>query len=231
MDRFVLALALLAILPPCAFAQANAPALPLEFDSEAIHLRIAGDSLEVDGTYWLVCSAQEGSMGLIYPFPADPRMGGARALTVEIRRPGGAWVPVPYAMLPAGAALRCRVPLLAADTLEFHAVYRQALLERYARYIVTTTRAWGRPLRRALFTITLPEGARLGETSYPFLPDSTAEQDDADKEAPGPRRYVFETESFWPERDIIVQWDTPASAAPAPAAPAPAPAHTPAPAS
>jgi len=195
------ALGLLSALAPGALlpAAARAQELPLAFDSELIHLTVSDDSLEVDGTYWLACTVGEGSIPLIYPFPADPRMGGARAVSVDIRRPGGEWAAVPYAMLPNGSALRCRVPLLAADTLEFRAVYRQALRERYARYIVTTTRAWNRPLRRARFTVTLPAGATLGETSYPFLPDTTSS-------AP---RYLFETEQFWPERDIIVEWEAP----------------------
>jgi len=179
-------------------------AFPLEFDSEEIHLIVEPDSLTgqpgrtlvVDGTYRLVCHAATGVMSLMYPFPADPRMGQARPVRLEIRAPGGDWVPVEHALLPNASGLRCRVPLLSVDTLEFHAVYRQELIESYARYIVTTTRAWGKPLRRARFTVCLPAGMELAEASYPFAADTTA---------PAPR-YAFLTEDFWPERDIVVEW-------------------------
>ena len=158
---------------------------------------MAGDSLEVDGTYWLVCGREGGTLGILYPFPADPRMGEARAVRLEIRAPGGAWAPVDFAALPNGAALRCQVPLLAADTLEFHAVYRQALRENYGRYIVTTTRAWGRPLRRARFTFTPPPGMRLASASYPFELEEGAE----------PTRYAYQADGFWPAEDILVEWE------------------------
>ncbi|MFH1144150.1 MAG: hypothetical protein V1774_06375 [Candidatus Eisenbacteria bacterium] len=212
--------------PPGPAAAGALAAFPLEFDSEAIHLRVVGDSVEVDGTYWLVCHAAAGTTHLVYPFPADPRMGGARAVRMEVRAPAGPWIPLEHDMLPNGAACRFQVPLLAVDTLEFHAVYRQALLENYARYIVTTTRAWGKPLRRALFTITLPPGAEILKASYAFTP-AEAEACAANaggrapagsaasaartaapepEQAPGSRCYSFQARMFWPAEDILVEW-------------------------
>jgi hypothetical protein len=74
--------------------------------------------------------------------------------------------------------------------------YRQAIREKYARYIVTTTRAWQQPLRHARFEIRLPEGAEPTEFSFPFAPsrDSTGVV------------YVWEADAFYPDRDIVVRW-------------------------
>ncbi|MBP6875596.1 MAG: hypothetical protein KBD56_05955 [Candidatus Eisenbacteria bacterium] len=181
---------------------ASAFSFPLLFDSEEIHLRVQSDSLIVDGTYRLICNLGKGTTYIVYPFPTDPRMGAATPVRMEIRAPGGEWKRVSCSALPRGAGLRCRVPLLAKDTLELHAVYRQKLMENYARYIVTSTRAWGRPLRSALFLVTLPEGMELFGASYPFAPDGE-----------NLNRYRFLAENFWPEKDIVIEWQ-PAEAPP-----------------
>ncbi|MCK4413337.1 MAG: hypothetical protein KAY32_07335 [Candidatus Eisenbacteria sp.] len=138
---------------------------------------------------------------LFYPFPADPRMGGIRPGDVESRVPGGDWEPVGYTPLPHGAGLRCRLVWPAADSLEVRTTYRQALTESYARYVVTTTRAWGEPLRWARFEIHLPGDAELSSASYPFARDESAGDDDGTE-----RCYLFETTDFWPERDITFEW-------------------------
>jgi len=145
---------------------------------------------------------------LFYPFPADPRMGGIRPGDVESRVPGGDWEPVGYTPLPHGAGLRCRLvwPAAdslpgAADSLEMRVTYRQELIKNYARYVVTTTRAWGEPLRWARFEIRLPGDAELSNASYPFARDEPASGNE-DTE----RCYLFETTDFWPDRDLTFEW-------------------------
>jgi hypothetical protein len=75
--------------------------------------------------------------------------------------------------------------------------YRQAIRGTYARYIVTTTRAWQQPLRHARFEIRLPAKAQPIEFSFPFVKT---------KDAAG-TYYVWESDSFFPDRDITVQWE------------------------
>jgi hypothetical protein len=185
------------------------PAYPLRFDSEVIRLRIVGDSLEVDGTYVLVCQRPYGqAIPLFYPFPADSLLAGARMIEGRVRIDGGSWEPLRFDAIPRATGVRWWAPPCAGGMIEIQGRYRQGLMQNYARYIVTTTRGWPDPLRRARFEIRLPEGAIPFEFSFPFR----AERDSSN--VPGPPGaadssrvvYVWETESFYPDRDITVRW-------------------------
>jgi len=187
--------------PRSAFARS----LPLVFDSEHIALSILGDSLEVRGRYLLRCQGRGGSeFPLLYPFPRDSLLGGWRFVSLAVRAGAAApALPARWETLPGQSAVRWWLPACAGDTLIAEAVYRQALRADYARYIVTTTRAWERPLRRAEFEIRLPAGAEPVEFSFPFAPST---------EAPG--LYRYEATEFLPDRDITVRWRPAAIAIP-----------------
>jgi hypothetical protein len=173
------------------------PALPLQFDSEIVRLFVEGDSLEVEGIYHFLCrTRRDAIVTTVYPYPADSLLGGARSTLLECRVPGGPWQPLEFKEMPQRPGARWGIPLGLADTLEVRTVYRQALLSNYARYIVTTTQTWGRPLKHARFEIHLPDGAEPLSFSYPF----------ECQEVLGRSFYLYEAESFMPERDIIVEW-------------------------
>jgi len=172
-------------------------AFPLMFDAEWIVLDIVGDSLEVRGRYVLLCRAPtEDSIPLFYPFPTDSLLGGARMVSLTIR--GGAEDPVDgrWEVVPGAPGVRWWIPPCRGDSLVADAVYRQAIRTEYARYIVTTARVWGRPLSYAAFEIRLPPGAEPIEFSYPFEA----------RESDGRTVYAWETEAFFPDRDIVVRW-------------------------
>lgn len=156
---------------------------------------VAGDSLEVQGLYRFVNRADRVvPLSLFYPFPADSLLGPAHMVSL-VASPDSAVVSYTETTHRLGAIWRLRVP--ASDMLVVRCVYRQRLLGRFARYIVTTTLAWQEPLRHARFEIVLPEGARAPTFSYPF------------RERPGlvPPAYVFEVRDFLPEAEIEVRWD------------------------
>jgi len=184
-----------------------ADTFPLIFDSERIRLEVIGDSLEVRGDYVLLCrSRTEDRIALFYPFPRDSLLGGARMVSLRFRPTGrsaagesssgsgpglveaGAWEE-----LPGGLGVRWWIPPCSTDTLVAEAVYRQKLHGDYARYIVTTTKVWGRPLRKAVFDIRLPPGTEALEFSYPFAATEGG-------------TYRYEARDFLPDRDIEVRW-------------------------
>lgn len=170
----------------------------LVFDSEHICLTVVGDSLEVEGLYRFDCgNADAGITTLFYPFPRDSAMGGARMVSLDGRQPGGSWQPLRFKdYWPQIWAARWWIPLDGSAMYEVRAVYTQALLANYGRYIVTTTGAWRHPLRHARFEINLPAGAVPASFSFPF---ECIETD-------GKVRYVFEAENFRPDRDVIFTW-------------------------
>lgn len=173
--------------PPSAF--------PLGFTSEHIVLTVEPDSLRIDGTYELTCHGdRERLFNLLYPYPRDDRLGGARTLSCEMRVGRGPWRPGRWQEMPRGRGARWFVPVVPDSTVTVRTSYRQALLANYARYIVTTTAAWGKPLEHASFEIHLPPSVRPHSFSYPFV----LEQDGV---------WRYEAEAFLPEVDISVQWE------------------------
>ena len=171
-------------------------AFPLTFETEWVRLDIAGDSLEVQTTFLFLCreSIHE-SIPLFFPFPRDSLLGGARMVSLRFRAGADTSAPGRWEELPADG-VRWWMPPCRGDSLVAEAVYRQEILTGYARYIVTTARLWGRPLRYAAFEIRLPPGAEPVEFSYPF----------ARREAVGETYYLYETTAFFPDRDIVVRW-------------------------
>lgn len=171
-------------------------AFPLVFDAEWVRLEIAGDSLEVQTTFLFLCreSIHE-SIPLFFPFPRDSLLGGARMVSLRFRAGADASAPGRWEELPADG-VRWWMPPCRGDSLVAEAVYRQKILAGYARYIVTTARLWGRPLRYAAFEIRLPPGVEPIEFSYPFERRGEGEG----------THYAYEAESFFPYRDIVVRW-------------------------
>ncbi|MBU2691975.1 MAG: hypothetical protein KJ970_13730 [Candidatus Eisenbacteria bacterium] len=172
-------------------------AFPLVFDSESIWLDVVGDSLEVRGTFTLLCRTPiEESIPLFFPLPVDSLLGGARMVSLAFRDDAGAAVPTHWEELPNAPGVRWWVPPCWGDSIVAEVVYRQQIKTEYARYILTTARLWGRPLRWAGFEIRLPPGAEPLEFSYPFERRSEG----------GEVYYAYEVRDFFPDRDIVVRW-------------------------
>ncbi|MFB3908856.1 MAG: hypothetical protein ACE15D_10675 [Candidatus Eisenbacteria bacterium] len=175
-------------------------AFAVSFDSEWIRLAVLGDSLEVRASYFLRCREPDGArVTLFFPFPEDSLLGPARMISLHAGVERAALSAIPWRPMPptsAMSAVRFETPPCTGDTVFVDAVYRQQLLGPYARYIVTTTRAWHRPLRHARFDVRLPEGAVPIDFSFPF---------EAREDSVG-RFYSYEVDSFYPDRDIIVRW-------------------------
>ena len=179
---------------PHAATKSPLSGMPIRFDSEIIRIKMMPDSIEVEGIYQMLCRyTGMPQIGLFYPYPEDSLLGGARSLFLEARTPRGPSWPLEFMESSMGTGARWRVPLDRGDTLLIRTVYRQARKTTYGRYIVTTTSAWGRPLRNARFEITLPAGARDPEFSFPF-------------ELSEEGYYFYETTDFLPDVDIIVNW-------------------------
>ena len=178
----------------------------MSFDSEIIRLFVEPDTLEVEGIYLLLCDPERiDQVTLFYPYPDREYLGEAHTVLLEARPPGGQWRELRFAeypgrrSLPSGDILggaRWWVPLTLGDSLEVRTVYRQALRDSCATYIVRTTSAWGRPLENARFEIHLPESYVPVEVSFPFR----------QVHAPEGTYYLYEASKFMPSRDIDVCW-------------------------
>lgn len=174
-----------------------AEAFPLIFDAEWVRLDVDGDRVEVQGTFLLVCREPvDEPTPVFFPFPVDSLLGPARMVSLVFRTGADPLVPGRWEEVPGMAGVRWWLPPCPGDSLVAEFVYRQELRAAYARYILTTARLWGRPLRYAEFEIRLPAGAEPTEFSYPFK----RREDGRDV------RYVYKTEELFPDRDIVVRW-------------------------
>jgi hypothetical protein len=168
----------------------------LRFDREHVILRIRPGAVEVEGAYEFLCAAGgPDSVLVFYPYPRDSLLGSCETLVVDGRCGDEPGRPVTFHEHPP-AGVQWWVPLSRCRRLTVHTIYRQVLRADYARYIVTTTSAWKRPLRRASFEIHLPSGAVPEEFSFPFKRESRL----------GPGVWTYETRDFMPDRDVTVRW-------------------------
>lgn len=185
--------------PGLAAAQESSPTrtFPVVFESEVIRIFIEPDSLRVEGLYNLRGAGERKQIvTLSYPYPEDELLGAARTELLEART-DGPWIPLSFSEKSDGRGALWQIPVSPDSEVTVRTVYRQQRLTHYARYIVTTTRAWTRPLQHARFEIYLPPGVFPVEFSYDFQPGQGKF---------GPC-WVFEENNFWPDRDITVTWE------------------------
>jgi hypothetical protein len=187
-------LPIIAVAALFALAAPGRAAEALRFDSELIRLEIAGDTLRIEGFYRFLNRGGRPRLSLFYPYPADSMLGEAWTESLAWRpEPAAPWEPAEFSEREDGSGVFWKLPIRGSTGPEVRTVYRQLLRGRYARYIVTTTSAWGRPLSHARFELSLPSGAELTRCSFPF-----ERGDDG--------IWVFEAERFQPSVDIIVEW-------------------------
>jgi hypothetical protein len=183
---------------PPADATGPGGSFPLQFDSEVVRLFVEDDTLRVEGHYKFLCRASESPVAaLFYPYPADSSLGAAHTRSLEGRAPGSTWRPLEFAELPESRGARWRIPLDLGETVEVRTVYCQEMRGHTARYIVTTTSAWKRPLREARFEIHLPRDATPTRFSYPF----------ERRESSAGVFYEYEARDFAPVVDIVVEYE------------------------
>ncbi len=167
---------------------------PVRFVSEEIDLRVTGGRVTVTGRYHLHSDLPETrAIPLAYPFPVNA--GADFPDTIRVYQ-GKGRIPVPFEEDRNGAAVFFRIE--AGRNFEFTAVYSQKLGAGEATYILTTTKAWGAPLRSARFTVTLPDSLVPVFWSYP--PDRT------ERKAEGVTMYSIHRTDFLPDRDLTLRW-------------------------
>ncbi|HDR00306.1 MAG TPA: hypothetical protein ENN51_08505 [candidate division WOR-3 bacterium] len=160
---------------------------PIHFAREEIDITVRPGAVEVLGTYHFTCSAEETVAAIIsYPFPLDSVHGYPDSVVLPGRR---------FELADSAARFVMRFP--PRGEASFTAWYRQPLSGSEARYIVTSTRQWRRPIDRAQFRVTVP--ADLPGATLNYRPDSTRRTDST-------LTWFFTRLRFYPSEDVIVRW-------------------------
>ncbi|MFO7674866.1 MAG: hypothetical protein R6X12_00905 [bacterium] len=171
------------------FAAGCRPAAPgpVHFAREEVSVTVRPGAVEVLGTYHFTSSARDTIAAVIsYPFPLDS----FHDYPESVALPG-------HRFQLAESAARFVMRFRPGGEDSFTVRYRQPLRGPQARYIVTTTRQWRRPIDRAQFRVTVPAG--LAGATLNYRPDSTRRDDST-------LTWFFTRSGFFPEEDVVVSW-------------------------
>lgn len=172
-----------------------APAEP-RFIGEFVTLFIDPGMLRVEGTYQFEGLARDGWLSLRYPIARDDGLGPPRIEAVELRE-SETHKALPVHCEPEGSDYRMGLEAGATQAYELEVRYSQPISARSAKYLVTTAKAWGRPLHRAGFQVIID--STLGVPRFEMAFRQVGER-------PGFRRYLFDASPFNPARGLVVNW-------------------------
>ena len=166
----------------------------ISFPKERIDALIRSpDTLEIQGIYWFVNADKSPvSTAIYYPFPIDSF--GAYPHFISLTRLADKR-PMHFDTLPEG--IQWTQSLAGGATDSIRVVYCQRIRHQQGRYIVTTAKLWGRPLKRADFSVTVPPKILLDFWSYPC--DSVGSKSDS-------LTYHCHYAPFSPDADMLMRW-------------------------
>lgn len=162
----------------------------VRFDSEVIRVTVDPERITVDGLYRLYNPLPFSmTQWIYYPTPVGGGLEPADSLLIELlpsSTEGDRRVLHPEEKR-GGQYYGVRVP--GQGVSEIRAIYSQLHNGTYGRYILTTTAGWGRPLRHAVFEITL-DTLELISSNYPVTGN-------------GNGSWSFERTNFMPPKDWV----------------------------
>jgi hypothetical protein len=190
--RIVSALGLLtSLLIP---APLDAVAQSLQFAREEVSFAVFDSSCNVTADYtFRNISDLSIRQTLFYPLPVHQSQPFPDSLTVVDAATGAA---VPYAASANGISFAITI----APRVErrYGVRFTQRTPLRSLEYILTTTRAWARPLDYAKFSVTMSSVSVLASST--FRPDRQTVGN-------GKRVYVIEKRQFMPDCDLVIRWE------------------------
>ena len=177
----------------------------VRFERERIEVQVRRGAVRVSGLYeyrnrsWLPAVLTLG-----VPFPVDQAHPAPTFLLLTEAVQGGEPGLIPYTS--RGGEVRFRLFFRPQEVKRVRLEYEQPARLPNGRYLLTTTRAWRRPIDSASFTLLLPRCYALAASNYPLTAVS----------APGPRAaFSFSRGQFDPRHDWEFAWDERQPCAPA----------------
>ena len=96
------------------------------------------------------------------------------------------------AFTKSGKYISFNLSIMPKDTVELNIYYRQKTTISN-KYIITSTKSWGKPLEKAFYSLTVSQGVKI--KSFSYQPDLFKKKK---------RTYFWKKENFMPENDFIV---------------------------
>jgi hypothetical protein len=163
------------------------------FCKEHLTFKIENGYFHVTGEYMLRSTNDStGRISLFYPFPTDSVFAPVDSLFIFDT---GRNNEIPVLKQSASGAFFI-IPLDSVTTVLIS--YRQKLLSCEARYILTSTRHWEKPLEEAIYELITPADMKIRYFSY--TPDNGQK---FDKQV----IYYWRKTDFMPERDMVFMFE------------------------
>ncbi len=189
---------LLFLLYPClSSAEDTATSVrDIRFFAERITMSIHGEHVRVEGRYFFRNEGEQVIKSpILYPFPVDSSMLFPDSIHVSIVRSGGTLEKLAYREMKKGVTFGMEFP--PGQSTEVVVAYRQLVKRRTARYILTSTRSWGKPLEEAEFFIEVPHDCEITSLSYDDFEPWKGEDRNV---------YHMKKTNFMPDTDISISW-------------------------
>jgi hypothetical protein len=168
---------------------------PVHFVREHVTVIPSEEQTRVVGDYHFLNGEDHPvETGIKYPFPIDPDHAFPFLVRVWEERDGG-WTPIGFTN--AGDAVLFSLRLAPREEKTIRVEYAQQIRRHRAVYIVTTTAAWGEPIRLAEFEFRVP--AELRDVQFSFVPDRSEARGDTIV-------YHYARTDFLPDRDLVMTW-------------------------
>jgi hypothetical protein len=162
---------------------------PVSFAEEYIEFRLRKNILTVNGNYFFINhTANIISKEINYPFPVSLTNIDSLHIFDNIQ---GRYLT--FKKMPKEISFRITVPPY--DTVRLNIYYRQKGIKDTLKYILTATKNWGEPLKKAEYTFETEKTRKITSFSYP--PDNISTIGNVQK-------YFWNRKDFMPETDFIV---------------------------
>ncbi|MFB6340198.1 hypothetical protein ACE1ET_00670 [Saccharicrinis sp. FJH62] len=164
----------------------------VSFFEEHIDFEINAACFSVNGIYSFYNSGpQDKLQPITFPFASDmDKIDSVRIINLNT---GGL---IPFAKQTKAVSFMLIIP--AGDTVDVNIFYRQKTSD-INTYILTSTQAWGEPLKNAVYT--LSTDADIGIKSFSYLPDSSQISNKK-------QFYFWEMQDFMPKQDFEIRLDS-----------------------
>ena len=169
----------------------------VDFFKEEITLSIDDSTASVSGIYYFRNNTEKDKpFSVVFPLYVDavshyPHE--IRAYTVN----DGDTLIIEPTRLEDGNVIRLRIPMRPKEVTIWHLDYAQRIEGSHARYILTSTRAWGKPLEEALYRFVIPADFEIIDI-WPKV-------DKVRKVKPNLELWC-EKSDFMPSRDMEIYW-------------------------
>lgn len=188
------------------FAQGTDPGKgQVEFFKEEITMTVTDSTTAVSGVYYFRNNTEKDRpYTVFFPFYVDPAVSFPHRIDAYAIDDGDT-LTIDFETLDSLNAVRLGIPLKPNEVTVWHLDYIQRIESDYARYILTTTRAWKKPLEQADFKFIIPTDFAILEI-WP-KPSGVRRIVGATADEPARLELTSRQFDFMPGQDMKIAWD------------------------